>query len=189
MQNFKINADNSGHLVPCSAQKPLGPKCSTIYNLLRHMLEQHDSFQGENVSQRTTNEPFVCLVCAKSFKYQRNLDTHISLTHTNKHENQCQICDQNFATTYKLKRHMAELHNVTQFGNSIYSEEAKTFNCMVCESVFKRKENLKAHEKTHLDGSKFTCDKCGKQFTVKSSLVQESTTSKNAHRRKRKTSM
>ena len=43
---------------------------------------------------------------------------------------------------------------------------------MVCESVFKRKENPKAHEKTHLDGSKFTCDKCGKQFTVKSSLVR-----------------
>ena len=124
------------------------------------MFEQHDIFQGENVSQRTTNEPFVCLVCAKSFKYQRNLDTHISITHTAT------------TTTYKLKRHMAELHNVTQFGNSIYSEEAKTFNCMVCESVFKRKENLKAHEKTHLDGSKFTCDKCGKQFTVKSSLVR-----------------
>ena len=63
MQNFKINADNSGHLVPCSAHKPLWPKCSTIYNLNRHMSEQHDSFQRENVWQITTNKPFVCLVC------------------------------------------------------------------------------------------------------------------------------
>ena len=68
---------------------------------------------------------------------------------------------------------MAEIHNVTQFGNSIYSEEAKTFNCMDCESVFKRKENLKAHEKTHLDGSKFTCDKCGKQAGAELCQAQE----------------
>ena len=48
---------------------------------------------------------------------------------------------------------MAEIHNVTQFGNSIHFEESKTFDCVVCESVFKRKENLKAHEKTHLESS------------------------------------
>ena len=60
---------------------------------------------------------------------------------------------------------MEELHNVTHFGNSIHFEEAQTFDCVVCESVFKRKENLKAHEKTHIDGNKFSCDKCEKQFT------------------------
>ena len=67
---------------------------------------------------------------------------------------------------------MPEPHNITDFENSIDPKEVKVFSCNFCESVFKRKENLKAHEKTHLDGSKFTCDKCGKQFTVKSSLVR-----------------
>ena len=96
----------------------------------------------------------------KSTKSQHPYQYH---THTEKHEHQCQICDQNFATKPKLKRHMAEIHNVTQFGNSIHFEVWQTFDCVVCESVFERKENLKAHEKTHLDGNKFTCDKCEKK--------------------------
>ena len=101
-------------------------------------------------------------IFSKSMKSQHPYQYH---THTEKHEQQCQICDHNFATKPKLKRHMAELHNVTHFGNSIHFEEAQTFNCVVCESVFKRKENLKAHKKTHIDGNKFSCDKCEKQFT------------------------
>ena len=147
-------------------------KCSTIYNLHRHMLEQHNSFHGENWAMSAANEPFVCLVCAKSFKYQRNLDTHINITHTGNDELQCQICDKTFGTKFTLKRHLNEQHNITQVVNSIHSDEIKIFTCKACDSVFKQKGNLKVHELTHMDDNKFTCDQCGKQYSVKTSLVR-----------------
>ena len=147
-------------------------KCSTIYNLHRHMLEQHNSFHAENWGRSQAIEPFECVLCAKSFKYQRNLDTHINITHTGNDKPQCQICDETFGTNFTLKRHLTEQHDITQFGSSIHSDEIKIFKCKVCDSVFKRKGNLKAHEMTHIDDTKFTFDLCGKQFSVKTSLAR-----------------
>ena len=65
-----------------------------------------------------------------------------------------------------------EQHNITQFGNSIHPEEGKVFTCLVCAALFKRKQHLKEHEMTHIDNEKFICDHCGKQFSVKTSLVR-----------------
>ena len=135
IETSKVEHQNK-HDVEVPDCKVCDDKFTTIYNLHRHMLEQHDSFQGDDVSQRTTNESFVCLVCESTFKYQRNLDTHISITHMKKHDRQCQICHQKVATKSKLKRHITEVHSVTQFDNSIHSEEAKKFQCVGCESVF-----------------------------------------------------
>ena len=64
-----------------------------------------------------------------------------------------------------------EQHNITQFGNSIHPEEVKVFTCLVCATVFKRKQHLKEHEMTRMDSDQCTCDQCGKQFSVKTSLV------------------
>ena len=132
------------------------------------MQERHNSFQGENVSNRTANEQFVCVICAKPSNYQRNLDMHINIAHTDMNEHPCHMCEQKFGTRSNLKRHLMEQHNITQFGNSIYPEEVKVFTCLVCATVFKRKQHLKEHEMTHMDNDKFTC---GKQFSVKTSLV------------------
>lgn len=65
-----------------------------------------------------------------------------------------------------------EQHNITQFGNSIHPEEVKVFTCLVCATVFKRKQHLKEHEMTRMDSDQCTCDQCGKQFSVKTSLVR-----------------
>ena len=148
-------------------------KFSTIYNLHRHMQEQHNSFQGEKVSTKpTANEQFVCEVCFKPFNYKRNLNMHICISHTGMNELKCPVCEQKFGTRSNLKRHLMEQHKITQFDSSIHPDEVKVFTCMVCDSVFKRKQHLKEHEMTHVDSEKFTCDQCGKQFSVKSSLVR-----------------
>ena len=148
-------------------------KFSTIYNLHRHMQEQHNSFQGEKVSTNpTANEQFVCEVCFKPFNYKRNLNMHICISHTGMNELKCPVCEQKFGTRSNLKRHLMEQHKITQFDSSIHPDEVKVFTCMVCDSVFKRKQHLKEHEMTHVDSEKFTCDQCGKQFSVKSSLVR-----------------
>ena len=71
-------------------------KCSTTYNLHRHMQERHNSVQGENVSNRTANEQLVCVICAKPFNYQQNLDMHITIAHTDMNEHPCHMCEQKF---------------------------------------------------------------------------------------------
>ena len=149
-----------------------GEQFSTNFNLHRHMLEQHDSFQGETGFKSQANEPYKCTSCAKTFKYERNLDRHIKSIHTRESERHCEICGQKFGIGFNLKAHLKEQHDVTEFECSIHSEEVNDFNCKVCDVVFKRKTNLKVHEMTHESTDKFTCDQCGKQYSVKTSLVR-----------------
>ena len=145
-----------------------GEKCSTNSNLHRHMLEQHTFSQEETLDK----SPFVCAYCSKTFRYQRNLNTHIDSMHKEANKHHCEICEQNFATQFTLKRHLAEQHNITELGDSIYPKQLKMFTCSVCATVFKQKQNLKAHQLTHTQAEKITCDQCGKQFSVKTSLVR-----------------
>jgi hypothetical protein len=170
-ENLKMQHQKK-HEVEVPECEVCNEKCSTVYNLHRHMQEQHNSFQGENVSERTANGQFVCVVCAKAFNYQRNLNMHINISHTEMNEHPCHICEQKFGTKSNFKRHLIEQHNITQFGNSIHPEEGKIFTCLVCAALFKRKQHLKEHEMTHVDNDKFICVHCGKQFSVKTSLVR-----------------
>ena len=97
---------------------------------------------------------------------------HIKSLHTMESERQCAICGQKFRSGFNLKTHMKEQHNVTKFEGSIHSEQAFCYTCKICDAVFKRKTNLKVHELTHMSIDKFTCDQCGKQYSVKTSLVR-----------------
>ena len=136
------------------------------------MLEQHDAFQGESIAKSTAIETYLCTFSTIAFKSERNLIRHIKSIHTGENERSCEICGRKFGIDYNLKRHLSEQHNITDFEHSIYPEKGKVFTCKFCDSVFKRKENLKAHELTHVSTDKFTCDQCGKQFSVNTSLVR-----------------
>ena len=149
-----------------------GEKCSTNSNLHRHMLEQHTFSQEETLDKSPANEPFVCAYCSKTFRYQRNLNTHIDSFHTKANEHHCEICEQKFSTKSNFKRHLTQQHDITEFGDSIYPKEVKVFTCTVCATVFKRKQNLKAHQLTHIKTEKFTCEQCGKQYILKTGLVR-----------------
>ena len=142
---------------------------STNFNLHRHMVEQHNSFQ-KKYSEHEND--FACLLCDKYFKYQRNLDAHIHAQHTQVSEYKCNICDKKFTASSSLKRHSSEQHRVSDFDKSIYPEEGKVFSCKVCDSVFYRKDHLKAHTLIHTNRNKLTCIQCGKQFTSKSILTR-----------------
>ena len=148
-----------------------GQKCSTKFNLHRHMLEKHNS-NIDNMTEDVEND-FVCEVCNKSFKYLRNLKAHIYSFHNRQEEYQCKICDQKISTKSNLIRHLEEQHNAYDLDKSMQTKESCEIICTVCEKVFKRKENLDLHMKIHSsEGKKYCCDVCGKQFTSKFNLIQ-----------------
>ena len=145
--------------------------CSTKFNLHRHMVEQHGILKLNDSSDNGQNE-FECEICEKSYKYERNLNQHIKNSHTDVQK--CQllynVCGSEFTVKSSLKVHMAEQHGIREFDGNILSKEIKTLSCTVCEMVFRKTSNLKAHELTHIERNKFECDQCGKQFTAKTSL-------------------
>ena len=157
-----------------------GGDFSSKFNLHRHMVEQHNTFQkGDDQAMNSENE-FACVLCDKTFKYKRNLDAHIQSHNSQGREYKCNICDDNFTASSSLKRHLLDQHKIGESEESIYPEKLNVFICQVCDSVFHRKDHLKAHDMTHIERTKFTCDQCGKQFTVMSSLTRH----QQIHKRK-----
>jgi hypothetical protein len=77
--------------------------------IIRHMLEQHDFFQGETIAKSTANETYLCTFCTKAFRSERNLIRHIKTKHTRENELCFEICMwTEFGIDYNLKRHLAD---------------------------------------------------------------------------------
>ena len=148
-------------------------KCSSKFNLNRHMVEQHDAMQESNplIEKEIQDNAYSCEECNLSFKYLRNLNMHHSTVHGQQETYKCLVCKKDIKTKFTLKRHLEEQHKVYDLENPIQSKESVEFVCDICEISFKRKEHLVSHMKTHKDTqNKYTCSDCGKQFTTKFSL-------------------
>ena len=150
-------------------------KCSSKYNLNRHMVEQHNSMQETNpcIKNEIENGVFSCEECHSSFKYLRNSNLHAITVHGQQESYKCLLCTKVITTKRKLKRHLEEQHKVYDLENPIGSKESVEFVCELCERSFKRNEHLVCHMNTHAASTsknKFPCGDCGKQFTTKFSL-------------------
>ena len=148
-------------------------KCSSKFNLTRHMIEQHDTTYYHTFEMGTQEPSYLCEECEASFKYKRNLLIHVQTIHKGEEQFTCQICKQEIRTKRKLTRHLQEQHEVFSFEDVIKSKETEKYFCELCELQFTRKENLERHMESHASsslGEKYTCDECGKQFTTKFNL-------------------
>ena len=144
-------------------------RCSSKYNLSRHMIEKHDAMQDDGLSDDDRNQenPHKCSECNKSFKYQRNLKLHVFSVHDKKEHYTCKLCDEELSQKGHLKRHLEEQHRVYDFENPIQSKDPSEFVCNLCKKKFKRKEHLATHLTSHQSKQeKYTCSDCGKQFTT-----------------------
>ena len=146
-------------------------KCSSKYNLSRHMIEQHETLQVHYPDMETNLQelPYKCEQCNKSFRYQRNLKAHVSSVHDADDSYVCGLCHCEIRSKQNLKRHLEEQHEVFDLENPIQSRESVKFVCDLCDKGFKRKEHLASHMKVHTSssGDKYTCTDCGKQLTTK----------------------
>ena len=183
----------------------------STYNYQRHLNEQHQ------VHQHANNGPFedmkedddwkyVCTICEKEFRYERNVYTHMFDVHYKQSTCQCAVCGENFTKKANLKRHLEEQHDIINTDRHVPKEQLKDFICSICGSHFIRKSilidhmkvhdekrikyecshcqetfssltNLKRHEKGHTNELKgYTCHVCNAEFVRKWNLKQHLTT-------------
>ncbi|KAF4077418.1 hypothetical protein AMELA_G00207830 [Ameiurus melas] len=87
-----------------------------------------------NVSQTTSDSPFSCPICKKTFSLGRVMKRHLR-THSDLKRYSCEYCGKGFNDTFDLKRHVRTHTGV------------RPFKCTVCEKAFTQRCSLEAHLK------------------------------------------
>ncbi|XP_066289566.1 zinc finger protein 335-like [Branchiostoma lanceolatum] len=108
-------------------------------------------------SSHTTDRPFICEQCGKSFKRDIHLKSHID-THRRKADRNsytCEICTMVFTLKKPYMEHVRE-HN--------QQPKLSSFTCPVCGRTYTMQKRLTQHMKTHSAEKPHMCDKCGKSF-------------------------
>jgi len=125
-----------------SGQKPFG---CTVCN------KRFTTSSGLNRHSRTHSglKPYKCYICGKSFSVFQSLDTHISF-HIGDMPYKCPLCSKSFSRSYKLKRHMRQVHS-----------NERPYPCPVCGKTFKTNDKVKQHVRTHTRAKPHSWRHCG----------------------------
>lgn len=100
---------------------------------------------------------YTCGVCRKKFNYKERFEAH-RLEHEGKIVSiHCPPCNKTFMTWSGLKRHNESEHTLVNL---------ESLKCKVCGKIFKSRQTLKMHKKTHGERRMSVCDVCGKGFTT-----------------------
>lgn len=156
-------------------------------------LRDHEKVHEEN--------PFVCVICSKTFKIRQHLlihsHTHVELlqrteqTVDAKPTYGCTKCTKVFVNRGNLLNHTAECHgNVKNFSCEICSKSFKynvqlrihlrthsgerPHTCEICHRGFSQLSNLRSHRKVHSKVKPYKCQLCLKSFTMLDSLTVHS---------------
>lgn len=126
------------------------PCCEEVFHtqppFVLHKLEEH------NIDDRIK-----CKACDKLFTMKHTLNTHMKVFHKMGLRIQCEFCDYVGHTPGSMKKHLLK-HNPLNL------------KCEYCSKVFKRKNNLRFHERIHTGDKRKVCSQCGQKFVQKASL-------------------
>lgn len=159
--------------------------CETCNNFFSTwtQLKNHEKF---HITKKEGQ--FTCKKCKNSFSFKCNLDRHMTL-HDEKKRFHCTYCDKKFKRNYLLQEHIRAHEGIKPYScencnlefttkgalrqhNEVHRK--KTFECIVCGKLFRRKFNLIQHERSHSNEKPYTCKECNKKFAYRSSLKAHS---------------
>ena len=108
---------------------------------------------NENRKLDSSDRPFSCRFCEKTFTTSGNLRVHERI-HTNDRPFSCRFCEKTFTTSGNLQVH-----------ERIHTND-RPFSCRFCEKTFTQSGHLQSHERTHTNDRPFSCRFCAKTFTL-----------------------
>ncbi|XP_075222193.1 uncharacterized protein LOC142324933 isoform X2 [Lycorma delicatula] len=109
-------------------------------------------------------EPFKCYidVCGCKFWSKAALDVHEMDVH-NRHMHVCLRCNERFHTLKKKRIHMQKFHS---------DEISKSYDCKICNKSFRTAYTLDRHSVVHSNNKLYTCDRCGRLFSLPQILAK-----------------
>ncbi len=126
--------------------------------------ESSESFQ-EEVSQISNtggnSQLYSCHKCQKTFKFIGSLRKHIKQNHS-RNAFVCVLCQKKCGNEYELSRHIQ-----THTGETVFP-----WRCKICDQRFQLKREVRAHAVIHETPEMHSCRTCGKEFSLKSTLLR-----------------
>lgn len=136
-------------------------KCSKSFNR-ESKLHEHEKTHSPKARQ------YPCKTCKRKFTTEDLLTRH-EIVHTDmitqiKHETcpRCIVCEVKFNEKSQLEDHIRE-HKATL--------ESEPIQCMHCEKLFSKFNNLIRHLKTHEENKTHLCTLCSKTFAMGQDLI------------------
>ena len=125
-------------------------------------LKKHVKTIHEGIKIKSNYKPksIVCELCGFTCTTNQIIKDHMSVKHENDNKYLCKICGKNCGSQLRLRLHMKK-HTEMQF------------KCSYCGKMFRKKENMEAHEGQHRgDKPAFPCSLCTAQFPLRERLNQ-----------------
>ncbi|XP_061743968.1 zinc finger protein OZF-like [Nerophis ophidion] len=178
-----INSEPDSIFAPLS---DTGDMMSDHSDDIQKPLESQKNSEGD-MRLNTSNKPFACSECGKSFRWRSNLAAH-KRTHTREKPFACSVCAIRYTVRYSLNRHMMIHTGVPPLSCSVCEKRfflkrsmishmkthtaEKHLACSVCDQKFKKTRDMRLHMRTHNDEKPFTCSVCRKSFSKKVSMTK-----------------
>lgn len=153
---FKRRCDLKNHIDTVHTNIKTYVKCEICEaivlerGLSSHMINRH--------SEKAKYKPFVCTICGKSERYEKNLQRHYDAVHEPKDRGviySCPDCPEQFN-----RRRELTAHSFVHFEGTVYT-------CNICGNKYKSKKELTNHEYTHRT-IEYPCPLCKQIFQTKS---------------------
>uniref|UniRef100_A0A182QCN5 C2H2-type domain-containing protein n=1 Tax=Anopheles farauti TaxID=69004 RepID=A0A182QCN5_9DIPT len=107
-----------------------------------------------NARLATSEMPYTCGICHKSFTFQQSYHKHL-LYHSDEKPHVCTVCNRAF-------KELSTLHNHQR----IHSGE-KPFACETCGKCFRQRVSYLVHRRIHTGLMPYKCSGCDKSFRYK----------------------
>ncbi|XP_055906006.1 zinc finger protein 25 [Eupeodes corollae] len=181
-----LSSDDERKINRKSKVRPNQFKCEYCKNFC---LENQEDLDNHVKEIHSTETPYTCSLCTKTFTNAKQRNCHFMVSHKWK-SHECDVCHKMIKGGKPgLKNHKDNVHNKSDHECTIchkkfenislsrfryhlrWHDSSKLFSCKSCDKSFVTRYHLEEHERTHTDEKSFLCNICGLGLRCKQNLI------------------